>query len=159
MVYVMEAGTHWKRNEVFLRRVFILWSERGEYDRQFMLPSSFLMRSNLEICPHVCFGSDCATGTGTFHRILDQYYQRQHRDWSLAVSADKAWQPEPFTGYICQDCCMEVCIDFNQHKSRASVLVYQHLGPPKRNVVQVLFDEGVKAWKRGTLKLLRAKLA
>lgn len=153
MEYAVETGTDRSHNDIFLRRAFVLYPKTGKYDWLFMLPSNFLKTSNLEICPHVYLGWDCTKGNGTFYDFLDDYYRRQHRDWSLAVSAGQAWQPEPFTGFICQDCCLEVNMRFQKHKVK--IQVYQHVGPIKKNPLRLLFD--VETWRTGGWRFQRRR--
>jgi hypothetical protein len=158
MSYYVESGL--SGDDVFLVRKFTLKTNRGHYDQHFMMPSSFLLTSNLEICPHVFFGWDCRLGISGVYEALDEYYHRQHRDWTLASSRGHAWQPEPFTGFMCHACNLEIDIRFRPREVR--IVVWNHVCALKkeevswpRKIKNVLkkprdFEERVK--KNGGLK-------
>jgi hypothetical protein len=129
MNYQVECGL--SDDDLFLLRRFNLSTVRkGRYSKYFMMPSSFLLTSNLEICPHVFFGQDCRYGNSAVYNALDAYYRRQHQDWTLATSTGHAWQPEPFTGFLCLECWLEIDIRFRPYEVR--ITVWNHVGTLKK---------------------------
>jgi hypothetical protein len=68
----------------------------------------------------------------TAQLALNIYYRRQQRDWSLAVSKGEARQLELFTGFICQECRVEVDIRFRQ--KAILIFAWKHVGTLEKGI-------------------------
>lgn len=111
-----------------LRR-YTLVAKEGRYDKYFMIPSHFPRTANLEICRHVYFGQDHVKGDGSINDALGIYYHKQHKDYNVALASGQTWHAEPFAGFVCQDCMLEVEIRFVRRE--ITITVWQHVGPLK----------------------------
>ncbi|KAF2743479.1 hypothetical protein M011DRAFT_222323 [Sporormia fimetaria CBS 119925] len=127
MGYHIESGI--SSQDLFSHRRFVLQPQNARYDTYWMIPHQYLLSANLEICPHVYFGWDSVTREGTICDALDEFYAQQHEDHQLALSTGQTCQPEPFTGYVCEKCMLEVDIRFRTFE--VWITVWQWVGALK----------------------------
>lgn len=116
--------------DLFLLRKFTL-TVRVRPRTYFMVPSYNLRQMNLGICRHVSFGHDHVLGDGSINDALHKYYHKQHDDYCMSISSGQSWQPEPFTGYVCQTCKLEVEIRFAGFN--VTIFVWQYIGSFKKH--------------------------
>ena len=113
-------------DDIFLHRSFVLEAPKGRWEKYFMVPSSFLRTSNLEICPHVYFGYDHIKGEGSINDALGDYYHTQHEMYQVTQRLKEPWSPSPFGPFVCEACRLEVEIRFKQLE--VTITVWQHIG-------------------------------
>jgi hypothetical protein len=146
ITYQVNCGL--SNDDLFLFRKFRLDMRREDPRQCIIMPLDHLLLSNLEICPHVFFGYDCCQGNNELYNALKEFYMRQFRDWSLAKSAGHAWQPEPFTGFVCRECDLE--IDMRFHRRDVRITVWKYVGTLRKEKV---------AWPTKIEKLITSPLA
>ncbi|KAF2000900.1 hypothetical protein P154DRAFT_522171 [Amniculicola lignicola CBS 123094] len=133
--------------DLFTKRKFVLRAKESLWNKYFMLPSSFLRRANLDICPHTNFGRDHVKGDGSINDSLHEYYLGQHKTYmetemikhhgridpeqwrkkkSPIFGTERKWIPKPFKGYLCKDCCLEVGIEWMG--LQVEISVWQYMG-------------------------------
>jgi hypothetical protein len=129
MVYTLTSGVDGK--DVFTLRKYTMRAKEEKYSNYFMVPSYFLRTANLEICRHTSFGHDYVKGDGSINDYLHRYYLDQHKAYFSAIACGQVWQPQPFSGYVCQECRLEVEIRFRGIE--VEILVWQDIGASRKS--------------------------